>query len=70
MVTIITGVATFVVTADVVWFISNAYHKNVAEKKLGSAESKAREIIENILILFYPIFRYLFVSYGRNTFLA
>ena len=49
MVTIITGVATFVVTAAVVWFISNAYHKNVAEKKLGSAESKAREIIDEAL---------------------
>ena len=49
MVTIITGVATFVVTGAVVWFISNAYHKNVAEKKLGSAESKAREIIDEAL---------------------
>lgn len=33
----------------VTWFIAAAYHKKVAEKKLGSAESKAREIIDEAL---------------------
>ena len=38
---------TLVVTAIAVWFISDAYHKNVANTKLGNAEEKARSIIDD-----------------------
>uniref|UniRef100_UPI0038CD2C4C ribonuclease Y n=1 Tax=Roseburia porci TaxID=2605790 RepID=UPI0038CD2C4C len=35
-----------IVTAIVVWFISSAYQKNAANSKIGNAEEKAREIID------------------------
>ncbi|MCM1105912.1 MAG: ribonuclease Y [Blautia sp.] len=43
---IIAVVVTLVVTAVAVWFISDAYHKRVARTKIGSAEEKARSIID------------------------
>ena len=43
---IIAVIVTFVITAVVVWFIANAYQKNVSASKIGSAEDKAREIID------------------------
>ncbi|MGN0341315.1 MAG: ribonuclease Y [Roseburia sp.] len=39
-------IVTFVITAVVVWFIANAYQKKVSASKIGSAEDKAREIID------------------------
>ncbi|MGN0353033.1 MAG: ribonuclease Y [Roseburia sp.] len=35
-----------VVTAVVVWLIANAYHKKVTDAKIGNADEKAREIID------------------------
>ncbi len=43
---IIAIIATAIVTAIVTAVIVNAYQKKVAEKKIGSAEEKAREIID------------------------
>ena len=39
-------VVTLVVTAAAVYFITTAYHKKVTEAKIGNAEEKAREIID------------------------
>ena len=38
-----------VVAILVTWFLAIAYRKNVAEAKLGKAEDKAREIIDEAL---------------------
>ena len=46
METVIAVVATLVITAIVVYFITTAYHKKVTEAKVGNAEEKAREIID------------------------
>ncbi|MCI5873282.1 MAG: ribonuclease Y [Roseburia sp.] len=46
METVIAVVATLVITAIVVYFITTAYHKKVTEMKVGNAEEKAREIID------------------------
>ncbi|MDD6743010.1 MAG: ribonuclease Y [Roseburia porci] len=43
---IIACVISVIVTAIVVWFISSAYQKNAANSKIGNAEEKAREIID------------------------
>ena len=43
---VITAVVSILVAAVVVWFISDVYHKNVANSKIGNAEEKAREIID------------------------
>ncbi|MCR4797362.1 MAG: ribonuclease Y [Lachnospiraceae bacterium] len=43
---IIAVIATAIVTAIVTAVIVNAYQKKIAEKKIGSAEEKAREIID------------------------
>ena len=43
---IIACVISVIVTAVIVWFISCAYQKNAANSKIGSAEEKAREIID------------------------
>ncbi len=43
---IITVIVTAIVTAILTAVIVNAYQKNVASKKIGSAEEKAREIID------------------------
>ena len=43
---IIAVVITLVVTAVVVYFITTAYHKKVTESKIGNADEKAREIID------------------------
>ena len=44
--TVIAVVVTLVVTAILVYFITTAYHKKVTEAKIGNAEEKAREIID------------------------
>lgn len=46
METVIAVVVTLVVTAIAVYFITSAYHKKVTETKIGNAEEKAREIID------------------------
>lgn len=46
METVIAVVATLVITAVVVYFVTTAYHKKVTETKVGNAEEKAREIID------------------------
>ena len=44
---VIAVVITFVITASAVCFATTAYHKKVSEAKIGSAEEKAREIIDD-----------------------
>lgn len=44
--TVIAVVVTLIVTAVVVYFVTTAYHKKVTETKIGNADEKAREIID------------------------
>ena len=44
--TVIAVGLTLVITAIVVYFITTAYHKKVTEAKIGNADEKAREIID------------------------
>lgn len=44
--TVIAVVVTLIVTAVVVYFVTTAYHKKVTEAKIGNADEKAREIID------------------------
>ena len=46
MQTVIAVVLTFVVTAVLVYFVTTAYHKKVSDTKIGNADEKAREIID------------------------
>ncbi len=46
---LIAVIATLVVTAPIAWFLATAYHKKVSEAKIGNAEDKAREIIDDAL---------------------
>ena len=46
---IIAVVATLVIAVPVTLIIAGSYHKNVTEKKVGNAEQKAREIIDDAL---------------------
>ena len=46
MQTVIAVVVAIAVTAIVVYFVTSAYHKKVTEAKIGNAEEKAREIID------------------------
>lgn len=46
---VITACITLVVAAVITWFAAAAYHKKVGDKKVGSAEAKAREIIDEAL---------------------
>ena len=43
---IIAVVITFIVTCAITWFVANAYQKKQTASKIGSAEDKAREIID------------------------
>mgnify|MGYP005956594079 FL=1 len=43
---VIVVVITLIVTAVLTYFITTAYHKNVANAKIGNAEDRAREIID------------------------
>ena len=45
---VITAVVSILIAAIVVWLIAGVYHQNVANSKIGSAEEKAREIIQEI----------------------
>ena len=49
LIVVIAIVATFVVTAILTWIIAIAYRKKVYEAKIGSADEKAREIIDEAL---------------------
>ena len=49
METVIAVVVAIAVTAIVVYFVTSAYHKKVTEAKIGNAEEKAREIIDEAL---------------------
>ncbi|MBQ7677992.1 MAG: ribonuclease Y [Lachnospiraceae bacterium] len=44
---IIAVILSVIVAAFVTWTVSENYHKNVASKKVGSAEEKARKIIDD-----------------------
>ena len=46
---VIAIVLTLVVSVILTWFIANAYRKKVYEAKIGSADEKAREIIDEAL---------------------
>ena len=46
---IIAVVATLVISVLVTWFLATSYHKNVTEGKIGSAEERARKIIDEAL---------------------
>ena len=46
---VIAVVATLVITALVTWTLATNYHKKVADGKIGSAEERARKIIDDAL---------------------
>ena len=46
---VITACVTLIVVAPITWLICTAYRKKIADKKVGSAEVKAREIIDDAL---------------------
>jgi ribonuclease Y len=46
---IIAVVATLVITAPVAWLLASNYHKKVTDGKIGSAEERARKIIDEAL---------------------
>jgi ribonuclease Y len=43
---VITAVVSFLIAAAAVWFYATYYYKNAANSKIGNAEDKAREIID------------------------
>ena len=50
MVQVLTAVfITLIVSAAATWVLASSYHKKVSEAKIGSAEEKAREIIDEAL---------------------
>ena len=49
LVWVIIVVATFVIAAVVGFALGNAYRKNIAEAKVGKAEDKAKDIIDDAL---------------------
>ena len=46
---LIAVVITLIITAALTWVLATNYHKKVSEAKIGSAEDKAREIIDEAL---------------------
>ena len=49
MTTVIAVVATLVITALITWFLATTHFKNVSDAKIGSAEERARKIIDEAL---------------------
>ncbi|MBS4983883.1 MAG: ribonuclease Y [Hungatella hathewayi] len=49
MIIIISVLATLIVVAPITWVLAIAYRKNAYESKIGSAEEKSREIIDEAL---------------------
>ncbi len=45
--TLIAVLIAIVVSVLVTWVLSDNYHKNVASQKVGSAEDRARQIIDD-----------------------
>ncbi|MCI8949256.1 MAG: ribonuclease Y [Lachnospiraceae bacterium] len=45
----LTALITLVIVAPITWFVAIAYHKKTYESKVGSAEEKSREIIDEAL---------------------
>ena len=45
--TIVVAVIAVLIACGDTWVISDNYHRNVASKKVGSAEDKARQIIDD-----------------------
>ncbi len=45
----LTALITFVIVAPITWFVAIAYRKKTYESKVGSAEEKSREIIDEAL---------------------
>ena len=46
---VITAVVSLVVGAAIAWLVTSLIHKNVSDKKIGSAEERARAIIDDAL---------------------
>ena len=46
---VVTAIITFIITAVLTWFAAIAYRKKVYEGKIGAAEEKSREIIDEAL---------------------
>lgn len=46
---VVTAIITFIITAPLAWLAAVAYRKKVYEGKIGSAEEKSREIIDEAL---------------------
>lgn len=46
---VITAVLTLIIVAPIAWLLSLAYRKKIVESKIGSAEEKSREIIDEAL---------------------
>ncbi|MBQ2609101.1 MAG: ribonuclease Y [Butyrivibrio sp.] len=49
MTTVIVAAVTLVLSAILTWIVSSAYQKKVTEEKIGSAEERARKIIDEAL---------------------
>ncbi len=49
MTTVIAVVATLVITALITWFLATTHFKKVSDAKIGSADERARKIIDNAL---------------------
>ena len=49
MTTVIAVVATLVITALITWFLATTHFKNAYDAKVGSADERARKIIDNAL---------------------
>lgn len=45
----ITAVVTLIIAVSITWLAATVYHKKVVEAKIGSAEEKARRIIDDAL---------------------
>ena len=46
---LIAVIVTAVVTAPVAWYLATTYYKKMSDTKIGNAEEKAREIIDEAL---------------------
>ena len=46
---LIAVIVTLIVAAPLAWILATAYYKKVSEAKVGNAEEKAREIIDEAL---------------------
>lgn len=49
VITIIAVVISLIIAVAITWPVAIAYHKKVVEAKIGSAEEKARKIIDDAL---------------------